>query len=747
MEYRCKLLFCTFLLMIMFFSGSLFAEGTRRALIIGIDIYLPENITEVKSERRSWINLDGCVNDAKSIKALLESKYGFEEAHIIFLSNEKATREGIITAIKRLTEVSEKGDLVVIYFAGHGSQIRNTASSEADQKDETIVPSDAYLGVADIRDKEINELFYQLSDKGVILTALFDSCHSGSISRGLAEHEPKSRYLAPVPSAWVNDPTVPHDLTAKDVLIISAAQDEETAKEQADEHGDPHGAFTYALLRTLATLSANVPAIKVIEGARAVIRYNGKSQEPVFEGNVKRKNFTLIGLPRESVPNILTVAVLNNEDKDNITLQGGYVSGIRPDCKLMKVYYPDTVLIQVIRVGSANNSAAKVIKGDFTRIKPGDMFQVNQWASESQNGLNVYIPPSADDYNVLCTLSKTVCNGLKSCNKIRVITDPTATDSIHTVFFNGKSWMVHKTTGEFVPLGQLLSGSGICRALPSGGSVFVSLPAFKSLGLLLSEIYKNNSAVSVTQNSAESDYILSGRFINDGLEYAYISTTASPVKGITVLPVRTNFVKFNKEPAILKKAADTLAEYSSRIARLKAWLTLASPPDDGAFPYFLALRNATNGKVVSSGSIIESEIYGLILVKDPVNSRNWDGSRRFVYVSSVDSRGRSSLMFPLSNVENHFPIGNELPDTIFLGRRQLFQVTPPFGYDHYILLALDEQLPNVDIFNSAGVRTRGITSPLLKYLTTGGVKSRGNEIFVSPSSWKKQVVTIQSRGK
>jgi hypothetical protein len=251
----------------------------------------------------------------------------------------------------------------------------------------------------------------------------------------------------------------------------------------------------------------------------------------------------------------------------------------------------------------------------------------------------------------------------------------------------------------------------------------------------------------VTQNSAEADYVLSGRFNNDVIEYSFISTTPSTANSLTVLPVRTNFVKLSEEPDGLKKAADTLIEYSNRIAKIKAWLTLASPPDDGSFPYYLALRNAATGKVVSSGGIMENEIYGLILVKDPVNAKNWDGSRRFVYVSSINSRGESTLMFPLSNVENHFPLSYELPDTIFLGRRQLFRVAPPFGYDHYILLALDEQIPNLDVFNSEAVRTRGSLSPVLKYLVTGGVKSRGSEMLVSPSSWKKQVLTIRSKGK
>jgi len=747
MKNQNKLFFCSFILLYILLSCSLFAEGTKRALIIGIDIYLPDNVAGINSKRPSWINLDGCVNDAMSIKTLLEAKYGFGEDHICLLSNEKATREGIINGIKQLTEISQKGDIVVIYYAGHGSQIRNVTSSEADQKDETIVPSDGYLGVADIRDKEINELFYQLSEKGVILTAIFDSCHSGSISRGLADHEPKSRYLSPVPNAQVNDPTIPQELMGKNVLIVSAAQDEESAKEQEDEQGNPHGAFTYALIKTLMTLPANSPAIKIIESTRAVMKYNGKSQEPVFEGNDIRKNSTLIGVQRESIPNIQTFAVLKNEDKDNITLQGGYISGIRSDCKLMKVDNQDTLLLQVIQLNGANSSLAKIIKGDFDKIKPGDLFQVTDWAIEAPNALKVFIPSSADDYNGLCISAQKLIGALKSNSNIQLIADPTTVDSFNTVFYSGKNWMLHKTTGEFISFIEMLSGSSVHKALPSGGKVFVSLPVFKGLSFALNELYKNNSTISVTQNSAEADFVLSGRYNNGTIEYAYISTTPSTVNNLTVLPARTNFVRFSQEPVNLKNAADTLITYSNRIAKIKGWLTLASPPDDGSFPYYLALRNASTGKVVTSGNISENEIYGLILVKDPINAQNWDGSRRFVYVSSIDNSGKSSLMFPLSNVENHYPVGVELPDTIFLGRRQLFMVTPPFGYDHYILLALDEQIPNVDVFNSEAVRTRGYASPLLKYLVNGGVKSRGNELFISPSSWKKQVVTIRSKRK
>ncbi len=736
-----------FILLFGLLSQISFAEVTKKALLIGIDIYLPVNATSINSSGRSWVNLDGCVNDALSIKAILTSKYGFDENNINFLANEKANRDGILNAIKYLITTSKRGDIVVIYYAGHGSQIKNTASTEGDMKDETMVPSDSYLGKSDIRDKEINELFYQLSQKGVMLTVIFDSCHSGSVGRGLAEYEPKSRHLAPITGAQVNDPSVVHNLLENNVLIISAAQDDETAKEQEDEQGNPHGAFTFALIQALKTLPANAPAIKIFESTRAVIKYNGKSQEPVFEGNDTRKNSSLIGTPRESVSNITTVAILKNESKDAITIQGGHIAGINPDCILKKKYGNDTVVLKITSVDGANSSTAAILRGDIKLVKAGDMFDVTEWAFSGQTALRVFIPESNFDFAAINDIAQKSGKYIKSKQRWNLIPDPTEADTLYTVFYNGQKWTLHKPDGEMVNLGDSPSNKKFDQNIPDGSKVFVSLPAYKKLSDAMIEFYKTNNAISITQNPAEADYIFCGRYNNEAIEYAFISTTPTNGKDETMLPVRTDFVTFGADPDAMKKAVDTLTDYSVRIAKIKAWLTLEAPPDEGSFPYYLALRNSGTGKIVSAGEIRENEIYGLVLIKDPVNAKQWDGSKRFVYVSTVDSKGKSALMFPLSNVENHFPMTDELPDTIPLGRKQLFRVTPPFGYDHYILLALDEQLPNVDVFNSDAVRSRGSSSPMLMYLTGSGLKSRGNEMFVSPSSWKKQVLTIKSRSK
>ena len=56
------------------------------ALIIGIDKYEAPAKEEILAKDRSgWSNLDGCVNDALSMKEIIEVKYNFNKKNIIFL--------------------------------------------------------------------------------------------------------------------------------------------------------------------------------------------------------------------------------------------------------------------------------------------------------------------------------------------------------------------------------------------------------------------------------------------------------------------------------------------------------------------------------------------------------------------------------------------------------------------------------------------------------------------------------------
>ena len=178
----------------------------KYALLIGIDTYQPANTTikpppgaatgRFAPGRHYFTNLAGPTNDVASMREVLtSSKFGFpnDDQHIHLLENSAATRAGILAAMnKYLVEQPQKGDIVVLYVAGHGSLRVNTKSNKQTfdlggkptPLDNTIVPADAYLGAEDIRDREMARIFNQALDKGVRLTAIFDTCHSGGTRAG-----------------------------------------------------------------------------------------------------------------------------------------------------------------------------------------------------------------------------------------------------------------------------------------------------------------------------------------------------------------------------------------------------------------------------------------------------------------------------------------------------------------------------------------------------------------------------------
>lgn len=113
--------------------------GPRRwifGLIIGIDEYKSPEI----------LNLKGCKNDAQSIFDLLINKFHVPASHILFLTNEKATRNAIISGFRSHFIQNgniEHDDAMFVFYAGHGSQIAAPNGWVRDgSKIETICPHD-----------------------------------------------------------------------------------------------------------------------------------------------------------------------------------------------------------------------------------------------------------------------------------------------------------------------------------------------------------------------------------------------------------------------------------------------------------------------------------------------------------------------------------------------------------------------------------------------------------------------------
>lgn len=147
----------------------------RHALLIGINDYSASsrvNAAANDSEPdRDVPNLDGAVNDVQLMREMLIALYGFKPADIAVLTDQQATRGAIFRKLEEhLVAPAQKGDIVVFFFSGHGSQVRNSLSPELDRLDESILPADSRTGAADIRDKELLGIFNRILDRGARLT-------------------------------------------------------------------------------------------------------------------------------------------------------------------------------------------------------------------------------------------------------------------------------------------------------------------------------------------------------------------------------------------------------------------------------------------------------------------------------------------------------------------------------------------------------------------------------------------------
>lgn len=732
---------CLIFLCALFYSGTLFAQNNKHALIIGIDTYKPPvtALTETGSQR-SWTNLDGCVNDASAMRDLVIAKYAFENSHIKTLFNAEASRDRIITELKALVQTAKKGDVVFIFYAGHGSQMKNSLSKEADKKDETMVPADAWKkGIADIRDKELAVYFNQLIDKGVLLTVIFDSCHSGSIGRGnenFLNDPPKARYIEGS-DADAKDATETARPEERGALIISAAQDFEFAKEHRDENNVAHGAFTLALLKALQQQSTDAPVNDIFNSLTAIMKYYGKTQEPVLAGSEERKNGTLFALPTGSIKNRFMIAT-SRVDARGIEMQGGFAFGLAEGVKLAN--NKDT--LQIFEMKDANRSLAKVISGDRTKILPGTLFEVVNWASSKAPALKVYIPQSVSD-NDLKEFAKTY-QKVKSSKKIDWIKDISKANPDKIFYIENGQWNYNDKMAGKVAMKDGFTAAAFQSSVGNARSVFLSLPPSTSLYQQISKSFEAYNNIQIVKNPNESQYSLMG-VLNDenDLEYALVKSQVTLQDTTESLPARTDFIAYEANGSNEKKLAETLSESAFKIAKIRDWLMLTEPKGQGKFPFALDFTYYESDRKVSSDMVRVGDTLSVFFQEDK-STGGWKSNfkKRYIYVFSIDSKGNTNLLFPSiesGNTENRFPVTNA--DGIADSRTHLadFKITPPMGADNYFMLTSEQAISNLSVFNQEGVLTRGPDTatkgehnPLEDLLFTG---SKTRNLVITPVTW------------
>lgn len=121
--------------------------------------------------------LKGCENDARDMQAVAKA-LGYCSTTVLLTAN--ATSEAFIANMQQLGNTLKKGDILFLTCSGHGGQIPDVDGDEvSDRLDETWLLYDRQL-----IDDELYHLFGQFAE-GVRIAVLSDSCHSGTVIRGL----------------------------------------------------------------------------------------------------------------------------------------------------------------------------------------------------------------------------------------------------------------------------------------------------------------------------------------------------------------------------------------------------------------------------------------------------------------------------------------------------------------------------------------------------------------------------------
>ncbi len=170
------------LLVLAFFIDPYTGNAQQKyALLIGINKYYEKpGVLHPRS-------LQGSVNDARSMQALLTDRFGYKPANIKMILDGDASRDNVANALNAMLAVCKPGDAFVFYFSGHGVWATDTDNRSDPVKrgmNQAMVMSNLYApGYGCLfTDALVKTIFNRFVDKKVVVTTIFDCCYSGSMA-------------------------------------------------------------------------------------------------------------------------------------------------------------------------------------------------------------------------------------------------------------------------------------------------------------------------------------------------------------------------------------------------------------------------------------------------------------------------------------------------------------------------------------------------------------------------------------
>ncbi|BAO74634.1 caspase family protein [Winogradskyella sp. PG-2] len=242
-------------------------DGTKRALIIGVSDY-----------NEKELQLNYADNDAILFNNYLSKVEGLTDENISLLINQDAVSLNILKEFKSLLKKTSSGDIIYIYFAGHGDVI-----DDFGEKEGFLLASDAnanqeYYSGGTIPFSLLEKILNSFISKESKVILILDACQSGFPFKGTSQ-----KNMGTIQAMFQNS-----------TRFLSCGS-EELSYESSDLK---HGYFTYYLVKGLtgkadkdanATLTYNEVDDYLYENVTDIVlkEHKGK-QSPVMHTENKR---------------------------------------------------------------------------------------------------------------------------------------------------------------------------------------------------------------------------------------------------------------------------------------------------------------------------------------------------------------------------------------------------------------------------------------------------------------------------
>jgi uncharacterized caspase-like protein len=254
-------------------------QPKRVGLFVGVSNYQDPEIRPLKTAH----------HDAQAFAETLR-QYGQLDETIV-LVNEKATLRNLQRVLREgLPAVTGPGDLVIIYWSGHGGRTSNLDGTEPDGYDEYLVPYDGRLEPADairrtmLLDKTFGRWVQELDGRRLLV--IIDACHSGGQTQaavkaltGGAPATPFRKFF--FATMWKRT----KDIGQRETAVLASSRATQVSFER---RGGELSVMTHFLIERLTSSAGPVTLLDAVEYVQAQVpafvekHYPGTTQTPVF---------------------------------------------------------------------------------------------------------------------------------------------------------------------------------------------------------------------------------------------------------------------------------------------------------------------------------------------------------------------------------------------------------------------------------------------------------------------------------